>query len=161
MNDDVEQDIIDRTRRNPAYRDTPFGRGAQGAETPVFHRRRSRPVRIGDRPWLWRVLGIPEPRALVRALIIDGYPRSLHRWAFGRVAAAGNWTCLAVGLAIAAGAIWFLDAAGLSPRIILLAVVGLGLAAIGVAALCYLPVLQAIRYASQWQVGSEAAKKDR
>lgn len=159
MNDDEQRDILDRTRRNPAYRDTPLGRSGDTAtaSSPLFHRRGPRPVRIGDRPWLWRVLGIPPPRSLVRVLIVDGYPRTLHRWAFGRVAAAGNWTCLAFGLAIAAGTIWFLDAAGFSIRIVLLAVVGLFLAAIGVAAICYLPILQALRYASQWRAGSRPA----
>ena len=126
----------------------------------IPRRHRARPSRDRDRPWLWRLLGIPEPRTLVRALIIDGYPRSLHRWAFGRVAAATNWTCMALGLAIAAGAIWFLDAAGLSTRIILLVVIGLGVAAIGIAAGCYLPILRALRYASEWRRGMQGENEN-
>ncbi|MEE2973283.1 MAG: hypothetical protein VX672_09160 [Planctomycetota bacterium] len=73
MNDDEQRDILDRTRRNPAYRDTPLGRSKDAATAAsLLHRCSPRPVRIGNRSWLWRVLEIPEPRSLVRFLIIDG-----------------------------------------------------------------------------------------
>ena len=154
----IEEEIELRTRANPAYRDTPIGRGEvlQPQARPI--RRRPIPSR-NDRPLMWRLLGVPSPRELVRALVIDGYPRTLHRWAFGRVGAAVAWTCVAFGMFAAAGAFWFLDATGLPPRLILMTIIGLSIGCLGVATIAFLPILRTIRYASRWRAGMQEAER--
>ena len=154
----IEEEIELRTRANPAYRDTPIGRGEVRLPDPERTHRRPIPSR-NDRPLMWRLLGVPSPRELVRALVIDGYPRTLHRWAFGRVGAAVAWTCVAFGMFAAAGSFWFLDAIGIPPRLILIAIIGLGIACIGVAAIAFLPILRTIRYANRWRAGMQEAER--
>lgn len=150
----TEQDDLDHLiRGNPAYRDIDVvernQRGGPGA-SPRPRRLRDIP-RHPDRPMAWRLLGLPTPRELVRALIIDGYPTSTHRWAFGRVSSAIGWTCAAGGAFAAAIAAWFIRTIGGGTDTILPALFALGLLAVGVAALRLLPILQAIHYAARWQ----------
>lgn len=148
----IDEEIEFRTRANPAYRDTPLGRGEVPATATVPAHRRSIPRRV-DRPLMWRLLGVPAPRELVRALLIDGYPRSLHRWAFDRVGSAIGWTCAAGGVFAAAIGLWLVTEAGFSHRTALAALLGLALAFILVALARFLPVLSAIRYATRWDDG--------
>ena len=153
----IEEEIERRTQANPAYRDTPLGRG----EVPQPERRPTpgRPIpRRNDRPLMWRMLGVPTPRELVRALLIEGYPRSLHRWAFDRVGSAIGWTCAAGGVLAACLALWFLDAAGYSPRVAMAALLGLAISFIMVAMVRFLPILSAIRYAARWNRGMRGSK---
>ena len=154
----IEEEIELRTRANPAYRDTPIGRGEvrQPQARPI--RRRPIPSR-NDRPLMWRLLGVPSPRELVRALVIDGYPRSLHRWAFGRVGSAINWTCAAGGVLAAFVVLWFLDSAGYSPRVAMAALLGLAISFILIAMVRFLPILSAIRYAARWNRGMQGSKR--
>ena len=154
MKTSQEHDLI---RRNPAYRDTPLGNETPTATTTPA-RRHSLPHRR-DRPLMWRLLGVPTPRELVHALLIDGYPRSLHRWAFDRVASAIGWTCCAAGVLVACLMLWFLDAAGFSPRVAIIALLGLAISFLLVAMVRFLPILSAIRYATRWKRGMQGLKQ--
>ena len=154
MNESEEHDLI---RRNPAYRDTPLG-SEINARISV-HRRKSPLLHRRDRPLMWRLLGVPTPRELVRALLVDGYPRSLHRWAFGRVGSAINWTCAAGGVLAAFVVLWFLDSAGYSPRVAMAALLGLAISFILIAMVRFLPILSAIRYAARWNRGMQGSKR--
>lgn len=155
---DIDAEIELRMQANPAYRDTPLGRGESGPFSDVHTRRRSIPRRA-DRPLMWRLLGVPAPRELVRALLIDGYPRSLHRWAFDRVGSAIGWTCAAGGVLAAALGLWFVTEAGFSHRTALAALLGLSLAFILVALARFLPILSAIRYATRWDEGMRRSRR--
>ena len=148
----LEREVESLTRANPAYRDTPLGRGrAMARDRPAFG---GRPIpRRSDRPLMWRLLGVPAPRELVRALLIDGYPRSLHRWAFGRVGSSIGWTCAAGGVLAAAAVLWFVLAAGMTARSGLMSLLALAILLLVVAFLRLMPVLSAIRYARTWNRG--------
>lgn len=165
--DGFDADLDALVRRNPAYHDTPLGRGE--IAPPPMRPRPERPAtpRRPDRPLGWRLLGIPAPRDLVRALVIDGYPRTAHRWAFGRVAASLAWTHAAAGV-IAAGMLgWLLHALGTSPRTMLMGMFVLAVGFIVIAALQVRPIFEAIRYAARWRAemaradAMVAAKRDR
>ena len=153
----IEEEIELRTRANPAYRDTPIGRGEVRRPPASPFRRRPIPRR-SDRPLMWRLLGVPTPRELVRALLIEGYPRSLHRWAFDRVGSAIGWTCAAGGVLAAFLTVWFLDEAGYSARAAMAALLGLGISFILVAMTRFLPILSAIRYAARWTRGMQDSR---
>lgn len=157
-----EHDDLDHLiRGNPAYRDVDVV-GREPTSSPPAGRRPRRLADIprrSDRPLAWRLLGLPTPRELVRALIIDGYPTSTHRWAFGRVSGAIGWTCAAGGVFVAAMASWFIRAIGGDADAILPALFGLGVVALAVAAVQLFPILQAIRYAARWQAEMNTAPR--
>ena len=155
-NDPEIPELDDLVRRNPVYRDTPLGQG----EVELISRRPQRPTRIRRSrrlPWKW--LGLPEPRAVVRALLIDGYPRELRRWAYERMEEGILWLAFASGMIAAALVAWFgvkLDwpAAG-----VMLLVLGAAVLP-GLLALSRLiPIYSALRYASRWRKQTKTNNK--
>ena len=74
---DSDPTLDELVRQNPVYRDTPLGQG----EVELMPRRLRSPANFGrPRKLLWKWLGLPEPRAIVRALMIDGYPKDIRWW---------------------------------------------------------------------------------
>ena len=149
----AERDDLDRLiRGNPAYRDIDLVENEPSPEgsTGPRKRRLADIPRHPDRPLAWRLLGLPAPRELVRALVIDGYPTSTHRWAFGRVSSSIGWSCVAIGVFGAALTSWLISTIGGTADAIIPALFVLGVLCLGVAAGRLLPILQALRYAARW-----------
>ena len=96
---DSDPTLDELVRQNPVYRDTPLGQG----EVELMPRRLRSPANFGrPRKLLWKWLGLPEPRAIVRALMIDGYPKDIRRWAYERMETGIHWISFVGGMAVAA-----------------------------------------------------------
>ena len=146
--DEQEPTLEELVRKNPIYRDTPLGQG----EVSVLPRRAKRPARIGHPrrfPWTW--LGLPEPRAVLRALMIDGYPRDLRRWAYARMESALFLLSFTAGMAVASCVAWFAAKMQWPPAGVLLLVLGVAVLPGLVALARLLPIFNAIRYAKRWR----------
>ena len=133
---------------NPIYRDTPLGQG----DVQRIPLRPRIPARIGRPrrfPWTW--LGLPEPRAVVRALMIDGYPRDLRRWAYERMESALFLLSFTAGMAVASMVAWFAARMQWPPAGVLLPVLGVAILPALVALARLLPIFNAIRYARRWR----------
>ena len=158
----AERDDVDHLiRGNPAYRDIDLVEGNHSsARASGSRRRRLKDIpRRRDRPLAWKLLGLPTPRELVRALVIDGYPTSTHRWAFGRISSSIGWSCAAAGVLLAALASWFISTIGGGADVINPALFVLGVVCLGVAAIRLFPILQALRYAARWEREMSASSR--
>ena len=134
-------------RANPAYRDTPVAGGESRAGTST-----RRPTRVQPSPRLpWRLFGLPAPRAVIRALLIDGYPRELRRWAFERLDNAFILLAMAFGMGVAAFVAWFATKLEWRPAGVLLLVLAAAAVPFGLAMARLLPILAALRYAARWR----------
>lgn len=147
-NDPEIPELDDLVRRNPIYRDTPLGQG----EVELISRRPQRPTRIRRSrrlPWQW--LGLPEPRAVVRALLVDGYPKEVRRWAYERMEVGILWLSFTAGMLAAAIIAWFAAKLEWPPAGVMLLVLAAASLPGLLAMSRLLPIFNALRYASRWR----------
>ena len=135
-------------RANPAYRDTPIGEGASRPKV-TLHRK---PVPIRPSPHFpWKLIGLPQPRTVLRALLIDGYPRELRRWAFERLNQSFMLLALSIGMLCAGCIAWFGARLEWRPAGILILVLVCAAIPGSLAAVRLIPIFSAIRYAVRWR----------
>ena len=141
--------IEDLVRQNPIYRDTPLGNSEVELTRKLPPKIPTRIRRSRHLPWRW--LGVPEPRAVVRALLVDGYPRELRRWAYERMEAGFLWVAFTAGMVAASLVAWFGATLGWPPAGVLLLVLGSAVLSALLALGRLLPIFSALRYANRWR----------
>ena len=145
-------------RANPAYRDTPIGEGAVRPKATLH--RKPVPIRSSDH-FPWKLFGLPQPRTVLRALLIDGYPRELRRWAFERLSQSFMILAFATGMLCAGCIAWFGARLEWRPAGILVLVLACAAIPGMLAAFRLIPIFSAIRYAARWRRHVQRSEHDR
>ena len=145
-------------RANPAYRDTPIGDGT--FRPKVTLQRTPVPIRSSDH-FPWKLFGLPQPRTVLRALLIDGYPRELRRWAFERLNQSFMLLAFSIGMLCAGCIAWFGARLEWAPTGILILVLACAAIPGMLAAVRLIPIFSAIRYAARWRRHAHQREDDR
>ena len=87
----------------------------------------------------------------MRALLVDGYPRELRRWAYERMEAGFLWVAFTAGMVAASLVAWFGATLGWPPAGVLLLVLGSAVLSALLALGRLLPIFSALRYANRWR----------
>ena len=150
-------ELDDLIRANPAYRDTPIGEG--GARPKATFQRKPVPIRSSDQ-FPWKLFGHPQPRTVLRALLIDGYPRELRRWAFERLNQSFMILAFSAGMLCAGCIAWFGARLEWRPAGILVLVLACAAVPGMLAAVRLVPIFSAIRYAARWRRHAQPGRDD-